>query len=88
MSAEVQTMVLALAALLAGLALGWLHFTSLAWVTRLLVAGRLAGVALQLGRFVVLGLFLYLCAQGGWQVLLAGFVGIMAARLFVLRRPG
>ncbi|MEQ9462452.1 MAG: hypothetical protein RJQ10_02230 [Haliea sp.] len=88
MSAGLVTALAALAAALAGTLAGWIHFTSLARVTDLLVAGRIQGVGLQLGRFVLLGVFLWICAQGGWVVLVAAAVGILAGRTLVLRRPG
>ena len=80
-----QTIILALAAALTGAAAGWLHFTLLGHVTALLVAGRLSGVALQLGRFALLGALLWLCAQGGAVVLLACLAGILAGRAVVMR---
>ena len=70
---------------LAGLALGVLHFRSLERVTALLVQGRLAGVALQIGRLAVLAVFLWLCARGGPWTLLAGAAGLLAGRALILR---
>ncbi|MBP0485068.1 ATP synthase subunit I [Sagittula salina] len=81
-----MTTLLCLAAGLVGLATGWLHFATLARVTDLLLEGRLAGVALQLGRFGLTGGFLALCAGAGWPVLLSGAAGIMAGRALVLWR--
>ena len=71
---------------LAGLALGVLHFRSLERVTALLVQGRLAGVALQIGRLAVLAVFLWLCTRGGTWPLVAGGAGLMAGRALVLQR--
>lgn len=88
MTPALTTILLAVGAALAGTIAGWVHFASLARVTDLLIAGRIAGVGLQAGRFVLLGGFLWLCAQGGWIVLLSGAVGILAGRTLVLRRLG
>ena len=88
MTPELATVVAALVAALAGTAAGWFHFISLSRVADLLVAVRIAGVGLQVARFVVLGMFLWLCAKGGWPVLLAGAAGVMAGRALVLRRLG
>lgn len=76
------------AAALAGTAVGWFHFASLSRVTDLLLAGRLAGVGLQVARFALLGGFLWICSRGGWPVLLAGALGLLAGRTLVLRRLG
>jgi hypothetical protein len=74
------------AAALAGIAMGWVHFVTLTRVTAMLLAGRIAGVGLQMARFALLGAFLWLCAKGGWPVLLAGASGVLAGRALVLRR--
>lgn len=76
----------AIPAAIAGFALGWLHFTSLSRVTHLLLAGRMSAVALQLARFALLAGFLFLCAQAGPAALVAGAAGVLAARIWVLRR--
>lgn len=82
------TLAAAVAAVLAGIVMGWVHFASLSRVTDLLVAGRIAGVGLQVARFAVLGAFLWTCTQGGWPVLVAGALGVLAGRALVLRRLG
>jgi hypothetical protein len=74
------------AAALSGIAMGWVHFVTLTRVTAMLVAGRIAGVGLQMARFALLGAFLWLCAKGGWPVLLAGAFGVLAGRALVLWR--
>lgn len=74
-----------LAALAGGTALGWLHFYTLARVSDMLLAGRIAGVALQVARFAVLGLFLWFCATQGWPVLLAATTGVLLGRWILLR---
>ncbi|MWD26144.1 hypothetical protein E0K89_001475 [Aquicoccus sp. SCR17] len=88
MNAEPATLAAALAALPAGALAGWVHFASLRRVTSLLVAGRISGVALQVGRFALLGGVLWLFAQWHPVVLLAGSAGIMAGRACALRRSG
>ncbi|RDI18200.1 F1-F0 ATPase (N-ATPase) AtpR subunit [Pseudacidovorax intermedius] len=70
----------------AGMALGWLHFRSLASVTRLLVAGRAAGVALHVGRWLLLVALLLLCARTSTGALLAATAGVMGGRAIALRR--
>jgi hypothetical protein len=72
----------------AGIAMGCIHFVTLSRVTDLLLAGRIAGVGLQVARFALLGGFLWLCAKGGWPVLLAGALGVLAGRTLVLRGLG
>jgi len=86
MTTDPHTLSLAAAALMAGGLLGWAHFASLARVTQLLLAGRVGGVALQVGRFCVLGGFFLLCARGGAEVLLAAAAGVLAGRSVALRR--
>lgn len=71
---------------LAGFAAGWLHFASLAQVTRLFLQGRLAAVWLQLARLALLAGVLFLCARGGAPMLIAAGTGLALARLLVLRR--
>ncbi|MBS0126021.1 hypothetical protein KB874_18200 [Aestuariicoccus sp. KMU-90] len=73
-------------ALLAGLALGLFHFATLARLIALLVAGRMVAVPLQLARFALLVPFLWIAAQFGAAVLLAGAAGILAGRALLLRR--
>lgn len=70
----------------AGLALGGVHFLTLARVVRLLVSGPAAlGLGLQVLRFAVLGGALYWIAQLGAMPLLAALGGVLAARVVVLR---
>ncbi|GHF60556.1 N-ATPase subunit AtpR [Seohaeicola zhoushanensis] len=88
MTADPTFLAVMLAAALAGIAMGMFHFASLQRVTRLLVAGRPAAVGLQVARFALLGVFLWLCAKSGWPVLLAGALGVLAGRAYVLRRLG
>ena len=75
----------ALLAGLAGLGAGWLHFASLEWVANRIVEGRLSAIGLQLGRIVLLGGILFLFAQGGALVLIAGAAGILLGRAIVLK---
>lgn len=82
------TLIYASAALLAGLGLGWLHFSSLQRVTGMLLAGDGRAVLLQVGRLAVLGLFLFLCVKAGGLVLIAAAAGILAGRAIVLRGAG
>ena len=75
-----------LAVLAAGYGAGLLHFTSLEAVARRMIGGRLSAFALQIGRLVALGLFLWLLARLGAPDLLAGTAGILLARSRVLAR--
>ena len=89
MSAEAITLgplaLLALPAFAAGYAAGMLHFRSLALVASRMVEGRLSAVALQLGRLAALGVFLWLCALAGPEVLIAAAAGLLLGRARVLR---
>ena len=85
---DVTTLILAVLAALAGAGIGWLHFSSLERVAEMIVAGRLSAIGLQLGRLVLLGGVLWLFAQGGALVLLAGAAGVLAGRAIVMRRAG
>lgn len=69
-----------------GLALGWLHFRSLAQLTRLVLAGRAVGIALHVGRWLILATLLVLCARTGTGALLAATAGVMGGRAIALRR--
>ena len=82
---ELSDLIFALLAGLAGLGAGWLHFASLEWVANRIVEGRLSAVGIQLGRLALLGGILFLFAQGGALVLLAGAAGILLGRSIVLR---
>lgn len=82
---DVSAFIFALLASLAGLGAGWLHFASLEWVANRIVEGRLSAIGLQLGRLVLLGGILFLFAQGGALVLIAGTAGILLGRAIVLK---
>jgi hypothetical protein len=73
-------------AVLAGLALGWLHFRSLRWVAERLAAGQPLAVLLQIARMLLLALFFYLCAQLGTSTLLLAAAGVLIGRFLVLRQ--
>ncbi|SDL24486.1 ATP synthase subunit I [Aliiruegeria lutimaris] len=81
---------LALAALgfAAGLALGFAHFASLRRIVTLYLSGAAPAraLALQLVRFAVLVAALAALARIGATPLLAGALGLLAARTVVLRR--
>ena len=82
---DTTSLLLALLAGLAGIGIGWLHFSSLERVAEMIVAGRLAAIGLQLGRLALLGAILWLFAQAGALVLLAGAVGVLVGRMIVMR---
>lgn len=85
MQLDPMTLILALGALIAGIAAGWAHFASLRRVADLFTEGRMSAVALQLGRLAALGVFLWLCTRGGAPVLIAGAVGILIGRAVALK---
>lgn len=72
--------------LLAGVLLGLLHFISLRWNVRYLLGGQpLFSLGLQLFRFALTGGALVLVAKSfGAMPLLAGTLGLMAARTGVI----
>ena len=74
--------------LVAGIALGALHFRTLWWITRRFGAeGRVTtAVALTVGRFVVLGAALFLASLAGAAPLLTTALGIVLARFAVVHR--
>ena len=76
--------------LLAGLLVGWFHFSSLSWNTRLFTtdaAGK--AIALQMGRIAVAVAALILLARLlGLAALLCGAVGFLVARPLLLWRFG
>lgn len=82
---DLSDLIFTLLAALAGLGAGWLHFASLEWVANRIVEGRLSAVGIQLGRLLLLGGILFLFAQGGALILLAGAAGILLGRFIVLR---
>lgn len=72
-----------------GGALGFAHFASLHWVARRYAEGGAFGaIAVQLLRFVVLIAALYGLVKVGAAALLAGAVGLLIARILVVRRLG
>ncbi len=77
---------LALLAAFVGLGAGWLHFSSLARIADMLAEGKVAAVGLQLVRLGLLAVLLWLFAQGGVWVLIAGTAGVLAGRSVALRR--
>ncbi|RLL72454.1 N-ATPase subunit AtpR [Paenirhodobacter hankyongi] len=77
---------LSLAALGLGTGAGWLHFRTLRAVSDRLLSGDLTAVALQVGRFAVLGLFLFLCARAGAAPLVTGAAGVLIGRRIALKR--
>ncbi len=79
------TLVHAVAALVAGGGMGWLHFSTLHRVAGMLLAGDWRAVVEQLARLLVLTAFLVLCVKAGGLVLIAGAVGVLAGRALVLR---
>lgn len=84
---EVHPLPFGLAALLAGLALGLFHFSSLRRVSALYLSGGPVwrALTLQLARFAFLiGLFVLL-ARAGATPLLAGALGLLIGRAVVLR---
>ena len=77
-------------ALAAGVAAGWFFFATLRRTVELWLAGGSAprALALQLGRFAVLGAVLAATAVAGTWPLLAAAAGVLLARAAVLRRAG
>jgi len=70
--------------LLAGMVLGALHFKSLRLVSDRLAQGDMTAIALQLGRFAVLGVALFGLAKLGAVPLLAATAGILVARSLIV----
>ena len=67
--------------------LGFLHFGSLWWNTRLFVSGSfLRAFAIQLTRFGLLLAALFILAKMGALALLFGGLGLLATRRLQLRR--
>ncbi|WP_118138650.1 ATP synthase subunit I [Oceanicella sp. SM1341] len=85
---EMQALLLpGLGGLLAGFLLGLVHFGGLRHNTRLYMQGRAgAGIALQLGRLALVAAGFTGLALLGPVPLLAGTLGLLAARRVVLRR--
>lgn len=79
----------ALFGLAVGALLGLVHFGALWWNTRLYTQGGAAlALAVQLGRFALLGLVLAGLAKLGALPLLAGALGLLLVRPLVVRRIG
>lgn len=77
------------AALLVGVLAGLLHFASLALNLRLFTGGRVAaGLGLQLLRLALTAAVLAGLARLGVGAVLAGALGLLLARSWVLRRRG
>jgi F1F0 ATPase subunit 2 len=75
--------------LVAGLALGALHFASLWWNTQLFTKGAAGkAIALQLTRIAVAVAGLALLARVGFAALLAGGFGFLVARPLLVWRFG
>jgi F1F0 ATPase subunit 2 len=82
------TMLLSLAVhLAAGIAVGYIYFRSLWWNVRRFADGGGAArtIALQIGRFAVLGSLLTLASQEGALPLLVMALGVLIARAAVMR---
>ena len=81
-----MTLVL-IAAFVAGAFLGAAHFGSLWWSVGLMRDGRAAlGVAVQALRFAALAVALALIARQGAAPFLATALGLLAARVLLMRR--
>lgn len=80
------TTVLSLVALATGVLAGWLHFTTLSYLSKMLLDGKIAAVGLQMVRFAVLGALFYLWARTGSLPLLACAAGVFVGRRIILKR--
>lgn len=77
----------ALAALAAGVAVGFIHFRTLRRTADAFVGGRAArALALQLVRLALIGGFLFAAARAGALPLLAAAAGVLAGRALVMAR--
>jgi len=75
--------------LVAGLALGVLHFASLSWNAQLFVSGSFgAAIALQAARVGLAALVLILLFRVGPFAALAGALGFLVARAILIWRHG
>ena len=83
-----MTITAPLLALLIGFAAGFAHFATLRRVTDLYLSGKSSARAaiLQIARLAGLAVLLVALAKFGTAPLLAGALGILAARAMVLRR--
>ncbi|PTQ74899.1 F1-F0 ATPase (N-ATPase) AtpR subunit [Celeribacter persicus] len=73
--------------LILGFGVGLLHFASLKRVTAMYLSGTATAraVALQLGRLALVAVLLVFLALKGAMPLLAGALGLLLARIVVLR---
>jgi len=74
--------------LVAGVLLGFVHFGSLWWNTKLFTegTGMIRVLIVQVGRFAVLATVFFILAELGAAALLAGMAGLLVSRQVVLRR--
>jgi F1F0 ATPase subunit 2 len=74
--------------LVAGVLLGFVHFGSLWWNTKLFTegTGMIRVLIVQVGRFAVLATVFFILAELGAAPLLAGMAGLLVSRQVVLRR--
>ena len=74
--------------LAAGVLLGFVHFGSLWWNTKLFTegSGMVRVLIVQAGRFAVLATAFFILAAFGAPSLLAGMAGLLASRQIILRR--
>jgi F1F0 ATPase subunit 2 len=87
MDAPAMTFGSLIAAFAAGAALGSAHFGSLWWSVVLMRDGRTGlGVAVQALRFAALAIALALIARLGAAPFLAAALGVIAARMVLMRR--
>ncbi len=72
-----------------GALMGLVHFGLLGWNTRLFVTGPVLGAAgLQIARLAFVGIVFFGLAKIGAGALIAGLVGLLAARRGALRQFG
>ncbi|TDE41055.1 ATP synthase subunit I [Antarcticimicrobium sediminis] len=71
-----------------GIVLGVVHFRALRATADLLVRGErpFLGLALTLGRFIFLGVGLYVAVLAGGLALIVALAGILCAKAWMLRR--
>lgn len=86
MNLALTDILLAILAACAGAIAGWAHFASLERIATMITEGKFAAIGLQVARLVLLAVVLWVFAQGGALVLIAGAAGILAGRGFVMRR--
>ena len=74
--------------LVAGVILGFVHFGSLWWNTRLFTEGSsmFRVLIVQAGRFAVLATAFFILAEFGTASLIAGMAGLLVSRQIILRR--